>query len=355
MKVFKVTMALAIVLGTTVVEHASAEVLCPIEVGSGGVKARVIDLSYDSQCNMVAKTLFSVDENTNIVKSIQQGKFSVDAIKTTASAVGKLNSQMQAKFPGCLAMAVGSSGVALATNTNELKDAVAGFGLKDMTFISPAQEAEYGFRSSVPNRKRGQTVLIDIGGGNTKIGYSNKSGIFKAMDISFGSSSLAQRAESTGLPLRFGVAKAMMSDVLPKFRDDVKLHPEVLNRESVYWIGGVAWATATYARPDLATKAIVSITRSDLEEFLIALEKDTWKSKQAPPGMDASTLAAWEKDWASVQKIFPRERLIAGVTLMKVMLSDGVYRESVTFPRYGQWLFGYSVELFKIASPTCSK
>lgn len=355
MKIFDMTMALAIVLGATVTNHATGEVLCPTEVGSGGVKARVIDLAYDGQCNMVAKTLFSADENTNIVQSIQQGKFSAEAIQMTAGAVGKLNSQMQSKYPGCMAMAVGSSGVAMATNTNELKDAVAGYGLKDMTFVTPAQEAEYGFKSSVPNRKRGQTVLIDIGGGNTKIGYLDKAGTFKAMDIPFGSSSLAKRAELTGLPLRFGVAKAMMSEVLPKFREDTKTHPEVLNRDAVYWIGGVAWATATYARPDLADKAVVNITRSNLEEFLIALEKDTWKSRSAPSGMDATTLAAWEKDWASVQKIFARERLIAGVTLMKVMLSDGIYRESVTFPRYGQWLFGYSVELFKIASASCSR
>lgn len=333
---------------------AYADEICPIEVGSGGVKARVVDLTYDSQCNLMAKTRLSLDENTNIVQSMQEGKFSQDAIKATADAVAKLGSKMKEQYPSCVVFAVGSSGVAVGKNTDELRQAVAAVGLKDMSFITPAQEAEYGFKSSIPTAKRLQALLIDIGSGNTKIGYLDPAKAFHAMDVPFGSTSLAKKAESTGLPTRFGVAKSVMSDVLPQFREGTAKHPEVLKRNNVYWIGGAAWATATYARPDQADKAIVKITRTDLEDFLIALEKDTWKNREAPAGMSESAKLAWEKDWGNVKKIFSRERLIAGVTLMKVMLSDGIYREDVTFPRYGQWLFGYSVEFYKIASPGCS-
>lgn len=346
--------AALIVLSFGYIQTVLAEEFCPVEIGAGGVKARVIDISYDNQCNLIAKTKFSTDDNTNIAQSMHQGMFTPEAINVTAESVRKLSLQMKAKFPECINFAVGSSGVAIGKNTDELKQAVAAIGLKDMSFISPAQEAEYGFKSSIPFSKRTQALLIDVGSGNTKIGYIDRSMTFRAMDVPYGSTSLAKKAEGTGLPTRFGVAKSIMSDVLPKFREGTANNPDVLKRASVYWIGGAAWATATYAKPDQADKAVVKISRADLEHFLIALENDTWKNKVAPNGISESAKAAWEKDWENVKKIFTRERLIAGVTLMKVMLSDSVYREEVTFPRYGQWLFGYAVELHKVGSIECS-
>jgi hypothetical protein len=332
---------------------AIAEVICPIEVGSVGVKARAIDLSFDTQCNLSTKTLFSEDENTDIFKTIQQGRLMPEAVQATAKAVGRLAGKMQAKYPACPMLVVGSSGVALASNITDLKQAVAAEGFQDMGFVTPEQEAKYAFRSSVPLKQRGATVLFDIGGSNTKIGYI-KGGEFQSMTVVYGSTSLAKAATDSGLPFRFGVAKTLMDKVLPKFRDDTKEHPDVLKRTSLSWVGGMAWATATFSHPESADKPTVTISRSDLEEFLIALEKDTWKSRQVPAGMTPATRAAWSKDWADVQKTFTRERLIAGVTLMKVMLSDGLYRESITFPRYGQWVWGYGLEVFKIASATCS-
>lgn len=332
---------------------AIADIICPIEVGSIGVKARAIDLSFDSQCNLSTKTLFSEDVNTDIFKTIKDGQLMPEAIMATAKAVKGLAGKMQSQYPSCPTLVVGSSGVALAENTADLRKAILAEGLSDMGFVTPVQEARYAFRSSVPLKKRSATVLFDIGGSNTKIGYMNGDE-FQAMDMPYGSTSLAKAATDSGLPFRFGVAKTLLEKIIPKFHEDAKNHPSVLKRTSVYWIGGAAWATATFSHPDSADKPIVTISRSDIDDFLVALEKDTWKSRQAPSKMTEAAQAAWNKDWASVQKIFTRERLIAGVTLMKVMLSDGMYRDSVTFPRYGQWVWGYGLEVFKIASSTCS-
>lgn len=328
-----------------------AELLCPVEIGSGGIKARVVDVTYDEECNLKAKTVHSVDNNANLMQSLKAGQLPAEAVQNAAQVVFDLQSQMRAKYPSCMSFTVGSSGVAAASNANDLRQALAKKGLRDFAFINAEQEADYGFRSSVPNARRPKALLIDIGGGNTKIGYQNKTGDFQSLEIPFGSISLWKKSEESGLPIRYGVAKTMLADILPKFRTDTTgPHAEILKKDHVVWIGGVAWATATYSHPGTIDKSTVNLSRADLVEFLVALEKDTWQQRPMPTGLTDSQLAAWQKDWETVRKIFPRERLIAGVRLMDVMLSEGLKQDKITFPRYGQWLFAYGVDLFKTAN-----
>jgi hypothetical protein len=347
---------LPFVFGIAAVVHSlpakSAETYCPVEVGSKGIKGRIFELEVGKECMLMPREIYSRNENLDLVDSITNGQFTDAAIDSAAVAVARFINAMQSQAPSCKPFVVGSSGVAKAKNLDALADAVAEkTKLPKMGFIDAKQEAEYGYYSSVSGRERTKSLVIDIGSGNTKFGYIDGKRQFVGAELAYGSVTLNKLVGISDLPPRFSLARVAMNEVLPAFRTVVKEHPEILNRSNTIWIGGAAWATAMYSHPEAADKPSVTVTRSDIEEFLIALEKDNWKDRKPPKPLTVAQAKAWEKQWADVTSVFKNTgQLLSGVFLMKVILSDGIPRQSVHFPLNGQWISGYTAALYKLES-----
>lgn len=329
--------------------HCLAVEYCAIEVGSKGVKARLYSLSV-SDAGLDQSVKFKQDVNTTISASMRDGNFSAAAIAETAEAAAGLMKQMRTLNPACTGFVVGSSGVAKAQNRDDLAHAIEDKAdVRNVEFISVEKEAEYAFIASVRPKDRASALLIDVGSGNTKIGYFNATeGRFLAMEIPYGSVSLTKRVQDQRLDnFRQGYSKVIATEIRPKFQSEVQSRPGVVNRTLMYWVGGAAWATATYTHPEKAKDAVVSLTESDVEDFLTALERKTWTERVAPGTLKADVRKAFEDDFNVVKDIFLGENLQCGVGIAKMILVEGSSSRKLRFPRNGQWLNGYTLARFK--------
>jgi hypothetical protein len=339
---------------------AQAESYCAIEIGSKGVKARLYELGEDAEGYLVPKTHYKNDANTSIVASIDaNGNFTPAAIEETTAAVKTEYDAMLKEDKNCQAFVVGSSGAAKGKNGNELVAAIEKATGLHMNFITADEEAQYGFFSSVPTKYRDDSVLIDVGSGNTKIAYQNKSdGAVNTLEVPFGTVSLAKAIMETN-PSDFAASykDEINKIVAPEFRASVQSRPGVLNRKRIYWIGGVAWATATYTHPEASTANVVRVFKDDMKGFEQALISKTWLDRKKVK-IPEDAQKAYDKDWKKVQDTFTRENLLSALGLTQLILDEGHPENRVNFLRNGQWIFGYTREKFaqdKAASKDSAK
>lgn len=122
--------------------------------------------------------------------------------------------------------------------------------------------------------------------------------------------------------------------------------PGIMNRKRVYWIGGAAWGTATYMRPDQAARDFVTMQKSDVKRFLGALNDKTWSNYKPSTKASAKARAAFEKDSAKVTEIFSRDNLASGVSIFDAFLNDRGVDGPIVFARNGQWIMGYASAKF---------
>ncbi len=325
--------------------QAQSRSYCAVEIGSKGVKGRGFEFGVKGGDSSV-RTNFSRDINTTIIASLKDGVLASTAMEETAEAAATLIQEMRTTTPDCKAFAVGSSGVALAKNKEALAEAVGRrIDMGALDFVTPEQEAEYGFISSVPKRDWPSTVLVDIGSSNTKIGYVSD-GKFRAADIPFGSVSLSKKAAEGGADFSKALAVVMDTQVRPAFRDASARAPGMGNRKKVIWIGGAAWSTATFMRPDQSLRAFVRLDRTDVKRFMGGLNDRTWSNHKPSAKASAKVQAAFDKDAARVLDIFTRDNLLSGVGLFDVFLNDRGVEGPVHFARQGQWLMGYAAARF---------
>lgn len=345
---FRLTLGAALVCASIFgaqAAQAQSRTYCAVEIGSKGVKGRGFEFGVKGGDSSV-RTGFSRDINTTIIASLKDGLFSSTAIDETAEAVSTLIKEMRAMTPDCKAFAVGSSGVAIAKNKEALVEAVGRrVDVGDLDFVTPEQEAEYGFISSVPKRDWSNTVLVDIGSSNTKIGYVSD-GKFRAADIPFGSVSLSKKAADGGADFSKALAGVLDTQVRTSFRDASSKAPGMSNRKKVIWIGGAAWSTATFMRPDQALRPFVRLDRADVKRFIGSLNDRTWSNYKPSAKASAKVHVAFDKDAARVLDVFTRDNLLSGVSIFDAFLNDRGVDGPVNFARQGQWVMGYAAAKF---------
>lgn len=319
---------------------------CAVEIGSKGVKARGFDFGVKDSKSAV-REFFKKDINTTIIASLQGNEFSQSAIAETAEVTKTLMKEMQSLSPSCKPFVVGSSGISRVSNTQVLSDAISQrIDVGTIEFVTPGQEAEFGFISSIPKKEWNSSVLVDIGSSNTKIGYRSDSG-FKAAEIPFGSVTLTQKASGGGGDFNTSLKTIINTIIKPALRDTSSKLPGVMNRKKVFWIGGAGWSTATFMRPDQGIRDFVRIEESDTSRFITALNDKTWVSYKPSPNALASTRTVFERDSSKVMEIFSRDNLLSGVSLFDSFLSNRGVDGPVYFVRNGNWIMGYAASRFR--------
>jgi hypothetical protein len=141
---------------------------------------------------------------------------------------------------------VGSSGVAKGANTPDLANAVKAatavkaVGAKpaqqgiDMAFVDARQEAQYGLISAVSKARRADSILVDIGSGNTKLGCMAGDS-FKSTEIPFGSVTgrkWAQEQSADDLPA--GIETLLKTRIAPSYKKEIMNYPCLSNRSHFY-------------------------------------------------------------------------------------------------------------------------
>jgi hypothetical protein len=318
---------------------------CAVEVGSKGVKGRGFDFGV-KDAESAVRVFFNKDINTTIIASLEGNKFSQSSIIETAEATKTLIKEMQSLSPSCKPFVVGSSGISKVRNTKALSDAIGQrITVGIIEFVTPAQEAEFGFISSIPRKYWNSSVLVDIGSSNTKMGYRSESG-FRTAEIPFGSVTLTQKASGGG-DFYTSLKTTINTIIRPALRDTSSKLPGLMNKKYVFWVGGAAWSTATFMQPDQGTNDFVKIEKSDISRFITALNDKTWVSYEPSRNASTKARAVFERDSAKVMEIFSRDNLLSGVSLFESFLSNRGVDGPVHFVRDGNWIMGYAASRFR--------
>jgi exopolyphosphatase/pppGpp-phosphohydrolase len=330
-----------------------------IEIGAKGVKATAIDVTGDAD-GYDARVLMADTENTTLTAGLgESGRFAPDALKATAAAVAKFAATMKKehKVPDENLYVVGSSGLfsaiakdkdAIKANRDALAEAVRdACGLK-MTFIDVDREVELSINGTVPPRYAAVSVLLDIGGGNTKGGAREGDRTLVSFGVPYGSVTFTDAARKRTEGSYTDKVAALRQEVLvPALKKAVEGKPALAKRERIYLGGGAVWAMTSLVRPG-GREPYVTLTADDVAAY----HKLLLKTPGEFPKADLSSLnekerAAAEKEIERVSKTFTPEQLLAGAEILKALSDEFAFKDrKVYFARnaYLGWILAYVTE-----------
>jgi hypothetical protein len=337
-----------------------------IEIGAKGIKAVVLRV-VDTPDGLEASVLFSDTANCTLVGGTGgTGRFDPDAVKQTVAEVGKFYHRMRETYkvdPGRIFI-VGSSGLfsgidgkeeLIKVNKDTLTAAIdKGVGA-GMSFVSDRQEAELSIVGIVPRRHLTDSVLVDIGSGNTKGGSrAGAKGAFTTFSVPFGSVTFTdlvkQRAEKSGKPFPTVAEEVRQEVLLPALTRQLDPHPDLRGRKRVYLSGGMIWALATLVRPG-DRSAYTELTAADVETFRRMVRKDPGLFPEVDLSgiADAKIREEAAADLKRVQGTWTPQNLVAGGEVLAALSATFDFAaegRKVYFARYGHlgWILAFVAE-----------
>jgi tetratricopeptide (TPR) repeat protein len=320
-----------------------------VEIGSKGVKAQAYRIGFKGDEFYDLQEVFRESINTTIIAGVKEtGAFSKDGIEETAQAVKTLIEKLKEKgVPGNNIFVVTSSAISSVKNRDELAKRVEELTGYKVEFLTVKDEVLYGIAGAVPPKYFYNSIFVDVGSGNTKIGYLEKVGgsiNVRSFELPYGTVSLTERA-SKGKDFRRELAEVLSKEVEPALKREAQKNPAYLNRKNVFLVGGIVWALTTLQKPEQVEEAYVQLSASDIKNFMQAIPKNP--DRVLNP--DLSNLKPELRDKAKkqiekVKDVFSVDNLYAGGMLLE-SLGKGLKFEkrNLLFPRYGNWLVGYVV------------
>jgi hypothetical protein len=317
-----------------------------IEIGSRGVKARLFSFTGNGDSRAVRQH-FSKSINTALVSSMVSGKFTPEAIREVSQAVSvfvrDLKSAAESEKLGPLEIfAVASSGVAKGSNRADLLEEIRRASGVEAELAGASTEGLDGLISAIPAPRRDESLLIDTGSGNTTAGCL-VDGNYRSAEIPYGSVSLRNAAIDSA-DYESALQSVLDRTVKPDYRRQTLNRPCLANRGRIYWIGGAAWAAATFLHPEHAANAYVEITRAELDQFLAKLKNRSWNA--TPPRAPAAL-----QEWKDVQNVFAREDVLAGVAIFRSLLDLSNPNARILFARNGSFLYGHALSRYVERKP----
>jgi Tetratricopeptide repeat len=350
-----------VLTGVTAPE-ADQEIYGGIDIGSRGIKMSVVSLRFSADGKPTLVILKSDTKNTAALDGTPEA-----FAKTSVAVKGYLDSLLVGrKIPRDRVFVVGSSGLKnelerpekagkLAELTQLLKTDLATVWTEPIPFIDAAKEAELTVRGTLPEAEWRRTSTIDIGSGNTKGGYFRPDGGFEYVAF-LGTGSLANYLKENKQP-----ADSAQTIYTNEFRtvvsEGMARKPEFQKRKRTYLLGGIVYALVSYLHPDQANRELVSFSYKDALRFqaLAISNYDALINPDLSRIEREADLKKAQSELRSVQKIFTREQVIAGATLLRGIMAEcqgGMPGEKeFIFHRQGVigWISGY-VEQARAAS-----
>ena len=314
--------------------YREEELFGGIDVGSKGVKLSIIKMGKNASVtgSFVAikdtsvntdfisftpetfnATLYGIKNLYNYAK--QTYNIAPDKIFTVVSSGIKGQAEKENKTDRVVALAD-----SIRILLNEPKRAVPVIGAMD--------EAKLSHLGIVPESRRYNTFLIDIGSGNTKGGYFKNGNTkeLKLFMLNWGTKTVSNATEKR-LDDDKSIAnyKKQLNRVLAGDPNNEIVY--AVNESGAYnmndnfaFSGGIAWAVATLLYPELADNSVVPLKFNDL----VALnEKLATNFSAITPTSVSKTVtdrtiskAGIEEEVARVQKVFDQKALMAGTSLL---------------------------------------
>jgi hypothetical protein len=232
-------------------------------------------------------------------------------------------------------------------------------------FIGAHREARYIVQAIVPRKDWQRAVVIDVGGENAKGGGYDDRGNFQHFEVrnagvkSFEKLVAKNRRGDESFPE--AARRLARTDVRKRLQEELAEERAVLReRKQLYFLGGIAWALASYTRPkEFYFKENgkhptyrCKMSSADLARF----DKMVLRKPEEVKGEILSRLAG-EGDWVrdvkinldKIQKVVFRktDRLVGGAQLLRTIHDEfggeGSEDKEVFGFRYGHvaWLIGY--------------
>ncbi len=283
--------------------------------------------------------------------------------------VNELREGAKAKNLGELQLyAVGSSGLAAVCNRDEIAQRVQAETGMCMEFITASDESRYSLGFVLP-RDRYRSMILDIGGGNTKAGYYvTTRGAnwppreWHGMELAYGSRTLrdealaltkAPRTDASAKPLDFyqAVDVVLRTHVAPLIQDWKVSNSALENFKQVYLVGGAVWAASTREKPVQQEEwAISSLTQADFNSLLQSIRDG--KLGEFDPGQFGPRVSQKTQDEANAElqqvlQRFDAQSLYAGVSLIRYLVDQTTPSARLYFPTTAAWISGYAREKFR--------
>jgi hypothetical protein len=329
---------------SVVKKYETSNVYAGIEVGSKGVKMSVLQLDKNAGDDGEFKILKDTTINTDFIS------FTQPTYQATLTALNKLYevAVRQNKVPVSNVFTAISSGVNIQAQKedkqNWIEQLVNAFKLSNnepnrkVAVIDVVEEARLSHLGIVPEARRYNTFLIDIGSGNTKGGYFpyGNTKDFRLFQLTWGTKSTFNAADKMlGEDKGLENFNSQLGRVLAGAENNeivyaVNASGAFPKSDNIAFSGGIAWALATLVAPELNDNAVVAVTYDQVLEFTEKLTKnpslysDYFIVKTIPENsVDTEKLG---KDVRQVNKVFDQRALLAGTgLLLKIMRQfDGV-------------------------------
>jgi tetratricopeptide (TPR) repeat protein len=318
-----------------------------VEIGSKGVKAQAYRIGFKEDEFYDLQEVFRESINTTIIAGVKEtGAFSKDGIEETAQAVKTLIEKLKERgVPGDNIFVVASSAISSVKNRDELTKRVEELTGYKLEFLTVKDEVLFGIAGAVPPKYFYNSVFVDVGSGNTKIGYLEKVGgsiNVRSFEIPYGTVSLTERA-SKGKDFRTELVGVLNKEVEPVLKREAQKNPAYLNRQNVFLVGGIVWAITTLQKPGQVEEAYVKLSSLDIKNFTLTIPKNPDRvlnpdlSNLKPELRDSA-----KKQIEKVKDVFSVDNLYAGGMLLdSISRILNFERRNLIFPRYGNWLVGY--------------
>ena len=320
-----------------------------VEIGSKGVKAQAYRIGLKGDEFYDLQEVFRESINTTIIAGVKEtGAFSKDGIEETAQAVKTLIEKLKEKgVPGDNIFVVASSAISSVKNRDELAKRVEELTGYKLEFLAVKDEVLFGIAGAVPPKYFYNSIFVDVGSGNTKIGYLENVGgsiNVRSFEIPYGTVSLTERA-SKGKDFRTELVGILNKEVEPVLKREAQKNPAYLNRQNVFLVGGIVWAITTLQKPGQVEEAYVKLSSSDIKNLTLTIPKNP--DRVLNP--DLSNIKPELRDKAKkqiekVKDVFSVDNLYAGGMLLdSIGKGFNLEKRNLIFPRYGNWLVGYVV------------
>lgn len=324
-----------------------------IEVGSKGVKISVVALN----ANLDGDFSYSVKADSSVNTEIIEFKeFSItESAKAAVMFYNKAINDF--KIPNRQIFLVISSGVvkqAQLTNNTDKIDQLKTLILtqlnqpkKTVDFLTPEVEARLVYLGTIHKKNRDGAVIIDIGSGNTKGGYFDKTGAFTPFDFNWGTAKLKTEINKKQ-PNSITEYNGFVKDAIVKIKDNdisTTFNQRIVIRNQPFMImgGGINWVIVTLMRPDKMDKAFMELSLNDIREFKKNIQNNYEAFVDDARAVTPDALIEFGK----VKRNFDQKSMIAGVALLEAImeeLNSTSPTKTYYFARYSSWLTGYIVK-----------
>jgi hypothetical protein len=318
-------------------KYNNSSIYTGIEVGSKGVKMSVIEIGKNAQSNGAFNILKDTSVNTDFIT------FSQPTFTATLNGLSNFFATATGEYqiPSRRIFTVISSGVKMQAEkdgkTEWINNLIDSFRLKIkepgrlVEVVDVTKEAKLSHLGIVPDSRRFNTFLIDIGSGNTKGGFFpfDNTETFRLFQLTWGTKSVANATEK-----RCEDDKSLINFNRQLYR--VTAIAE--NNEIIYAVnasgsyplsdnvaisGGIAWAVATLLHPELLDKSVISVSYSEVLKLSEKLYENF--DALAPEFLALNINRSPEKEnvikeVSRVQKVFDQRSLMSGTgLLLKIM------------------------------------